>query len=194
MNSSRATRALGSRARWFVRAAAVIVGLINLRALVWAFGRPSGGNGSWLLGTGVSFSEALPSILAVSVAALATSEVVVRRYGREIAAEEYALRYAAAFRALCVGGALAGAMLAGLWIVDGTIGADSLAGDFTSPPRWIDIVVGFLPTAALGAGVGLGFGFVEGKILAFPLAVALERFGGGGDSGEAGPVRPSGAA
>ena len=177
-----------------MRAAAVIVGLVNLRAFVWWFGYPSGGDGSWLLGDGVSFSDALPSVLAVLVAALATSELVLRRYGREIVSEEYALRYAAAFRALCMGGALAGALLAGLWLVDGTIGADPSASDFASIPRWIGIVVGLLPTAALGAGVGMGFGFVEGKILAFPLAAALGRFGGGGDSGEAGPARPSGAA
>ena len=193
MDSAGATRTPGSRARWFVRAATVIVGLVNLRAFVWLFGFPSEGDGSLLLGTGVSFSDALPSVLAVSVAALATSELALRRFGRDIASDDYALRYAAAFRAICVGGALAGALLAGLWAVDGTMFADPPAGYFSSPANLLGAAVGSLPVGILGAVVGGFFGFLEGAVLAFPLAAVLGRFGDGGSSGETGAVRPSGA-
>ena len=179
--------------RWFVRAAAVIVGLVNLRVFVLVFGFPSGGDGSWLLGAGVSFPDALPSAIAVVIAALATSEVSLRRFRRDVVSEDYALRYAAAFRALCVGGALAGALLAVLWAVDGTVGAAPPAGYFSNPVDLLGAVVGSWRVGILGAAIGGFFGFLEGALLAFPLAAALGRFGEGGDAGEAGPMRPSGA-
>ncbi len=84
MDSGGATRTPGSGARWFVRVATVVVGLVNLRAFVWWFGYPGEGDGSWLLGDGVSFVDALPSVLAVLVAALATSELVLKRFGRDV--------------------------------------------------------------------------------------------------------------
>jgi hypothetical protein len=192
VDSVGATRTPGSGARWFVRAAAVIVGLINLRAFVWWFGYPSEGDGSWLLGDGVSFLDALPSVLAVLVAALATSELVLRRSGRDIVSEDYALRCAAAFGALCIGGALAGGLLAALWAVDGTMFADPPAGYFSSPANLLGAMVGSLPVGVLGAAVGGLFGLLEGAVLAFPLAAILGRFGDGESSGGAGTVRPSG--
>lgn len=181
------------RLRWFTRAAAVIVGLTNLRAFVWWFGFPSEGDGNWLLGEGVSFSDALPSVLAVLVAAMAASELSLRRFGLDIASEDYALRYAAAFRALCMGGALAGGLLTGLWAVDGTFGADPAAGDFANPAMVLGALVGLLPVVTPGAGVGFCFGFAQGAVLAYPLAAILGRFGDGENSGDARPVRPSGA-
>lgn len=54
-------------------------------------------------------------------------------------------------------------------------------------------MVGSLPVGILGAAVGGFFGFLEGAVLAFPLAWILGRFGGGGDSRETGEVRPAGA-
>lgn len=174
-----AMRADGAGRRWFVRGAAVIVGLANLRVFVWWFGHPSGVDGSWVLGAGVSFSDALPSVAAVSVAALATSELFLRRFGREIVSAEYARRYAAAVGALCVGGALAGGLVAGLWAIDGTLGADPSAGDFASPAKLVGAMVGALLSGLLGAGVGFGFGLVQGAVLAFPLAAALGWFGDG---------------
>lgn len=87
MGSAGAPRAPGAGSRWFVWAA-VVVGLVNLRAFVWWFGHPGEGDGYWLLGDGVSFRDALPSVLAVLVAALATSELILRRSGRDIVSEQ----------------------------------------------------------------------------------------------------------
>jgi hypothetical protein len=147
------------------------------------------------LGDRVSFLDALPSVLAVLVAALATSELVLRRSGQNIVSEHYALRYAAALGALCIGGALAGGLLAALWAVDGTMAADPPPGYFYSPANLLGAIVGSLPVGVLGAGVGGFFGLLEGAVLAFPLAAILGRFGDGRSSGEVtSPVRPSGAA
>lgn len=97
--------------------------------------------------------------------------------------------------ALCIGGALAGGLLAALWVVDGTMAADPPAGYFSSPVNLLGAMVGSLPVGVLGARVGGFFGLLEGAVLAFPLAAILGRFGDGGSSHEAtSPVRPSGAA
>ncbi len=189
-----ATRTPGLGVRWFVRAAATVVGLANLRAFVWMFGYPGEGAGFWLLGDGVSFVDALPSVLAVLLAALATSELILRRAGRDIVSGDYARRCTAAFRALCVGGALAGGLLAGLWVFDGTVGAAPPAVDFSSPANVLGALRESLPSALFGAVVGAVLGVLEGAVLAFPLAAILGRFGDGGSSGEASTVRPSGAA
>ncbi len=162
MDAGGETRAPESGVRWFVRATAVVVGLANLRAFAWWFGYPGEGDGSWLLGDGVSFVDALPSLLAAVVAALATSELVLRRAGRNVVSKDYALRCAAALGALCIGGALAGGLLAALWAVDGTMFADPPAGYFMSPANLIGAMVVSLPVGVLGAAVGGFFGFLEG--------------------------------
>ena len=192
MEQGRAGHGLGPGMRLSVRAAAIAVGLVNLRVFVWVFGYPSEGQGSWLLGDGVSFSEALPSVLTVVIAALVTSELSLRRFRGDIASTDYALRYAAAFRGLCIGGASTGALLSVLWALDGTMGADPSAGEFASPLVLLAAVASAWRVALLGAGVGFVFGFLQGAVLAFPLASLLGWFGGGGQTG-AGRVRPSGA-
>lgn len=194
MEQGRARRTTRPGVRWFVRVAAIVVGLANLRVFVWVFGYPSEGRSSWLLGAGVSLFDALPSVLAVVIAALVTSELSLRRFGENAASADYALRRAAALRALCIGGALTGALLSVLWALDGTMGADPPAGEFASPLVLLAAVAGAWRVALLGAGVGFFFGFLQGAVLAFPLASALGRFGGGGQTGDAGPVRPSRAA
>jgi hypothetical protein len=70
--------------------------------------------------------------------------------------------------ALCIGGALAGGLLAALWVVDGTMAADPPAGYFSSPVNLLGAMVGSLPVGVLGAGVGGFFGLLEGAVLAFP--------------------------
>ena len=193
MDPGNATRSMGPGVRWFVWMVAVIVGLVNLRALVSVFGFAPGGGSSWLVGAGVSFSDALPSILAVVVAVLVASELVLRRFRREVVSEGYALRCAVAFRALCLGGVLTGGLLAGLWSVDGTFGADAMSGYLSSPVDLLGALVGLLLSGILGAGVGGFLGFLEGFVLALPLAVVLGWIGRSGLVREMGPVRPSGA-
>ena len=194
MEPGRARRGMGPGVRWFVRVTAIIVGLVNLRVFVWAFGYPSEGQGTWLLGAGISWFDALPSVLTVVVAALVTSELSLRRFREDIASTDYALRYAAAFRALCIGGALTGALLSVLWGLDGTIGPDPSAGDFANPLVLLAAVAASWRVALLGAGVGFVFGFLQGAVLAFPLASALGPLGDGGQADGAGPSRPLGAA
>ena len=89
---------------------------------------------------------------------------------------------------------MAGGLLAGLWVVEGPVGATPPAGYFSNLADLLDDLVGSLSSAIFGAVVGGVFGFLEGTVLAFPLASALGRFRDGGDAGGAAePVRPSGA-
>lgn len=177
MESTGATRGSPLGARWFVRAAAVVAGLANLYAFAWIFGFVPGS-------VGMSFSDALPSVVAVLVAALSISELTVRRFGQEIILCEYSSRYVAVFRALCMGGALTGALLAGLWAVDGTMGANPSVGYFSDPMNLLGSVLGSWRVMVVGTVVGGFLGFLEGAVLAFPLAAALGWFGK--DDGESG--------
>ncbi len=160
---------------WFIRTAAVLVGLANLVVLVDLFGGSPVARGT-VWGT-VSLYEALPPFLAVVVAALLTSEVVLRGFGPLIVSGRFSRRYAVVAGAVCAGGALAGVLLSAVFVVQGSLGST----DLLTPAQRIPAAA---YTAVLGAQYGGLLGLLEGLVLAFPLAAVLGRFGRGGS-----PVR-----
>lgn len=151
MVSSGATRTR-TGLRWFVRVAAVLVGLANLPVvIVWVVGGLE-----VLAGAGASLGETLPTVLIAVIASLATSEIVLRVF--ELPGRSSGHRYGVVVTSVCLGGALMGAPLAVLYAIDGTLGAD--------PTRSVYAILYADPLALLGAVpvalVGAVFGLVSG--------------------------------
>jgi ABC-type glycerol-3-phosphate transport system permease component len=166
--------------RWFVRVVAVSVGLANLVVLVHLFGgySPDPSRTVWeditrkSMWEGVTLNEALAPVLVAVLSALATSEIVLRAFGRSVFSERFDQRYAAAAFGVCLGGALMGASLAAVLIFQGSLGSSYML----APAQRIPAA---LYTSVLGYVIGGVLGFLEGMILAYPLAHILGRFRSG---------------
>lgn len=156
----------GTGLRWSVRLAAILVAFTNLFVLVlWVVGLEV------LAGDGASLGEAVPSMLVATIAGLAASEAVLRVF--ELPRRGFRHRYRAAVAGVCLGGVIMGALLAALYAVDGTLGADPTQGLYATLSADPLAVLGLVPVGLLGAGVGLVFGLAEGLVLGLPLAAAL---------------------
>ena len=107
--------------RWFVRAAAVFVTLVNLsHVILWLVGglHVLGGEDASTLG------EAVPSLLLAVIAGLVTSEIVLRVF--ELLGRGFLYRYQVVVISVCLGGAIEGGILSLLYALDGTM--------FPAPP------------------------------------------------------------
>lgn len=145
----------------FTRLVAVFVGLVNLIVLT----EPNSVVAAYQKGN-VGWHEALPPVLAVVVAGLATSEVVLRWLKPVALADKFSHRYGISVFTVCLGGATMGFLLAAALTLNRVLvpGPDELL---------VRIPVSFIP-GLVGAAFGLGLGLVEGLILALPLAAILE--------------------
>jgi hypothetical protein len=153
--------------RWFVRVAAVLVGLANLVGVVlWDIGGLDilGGEGT------SSLWETLPSVLAAVVAGLVTSQIVLRAF--ELLGKGFWRRYWVVVMSVCIGGMIEGGLLAWVFSLDGTL--------FPSPLYFYPNLVALLGTllytllvGLLGAGIGLVIGLAEGLVIGLPLAAML---------------------
>jgi hypothetical protein len=139
----------------FTKLAAVFVGLVNLIILV----DPDNVVASYQKGN-VGWYEALPPVLAVVVAGLATSEVVLRWLKPVALADKFSHRYGISVFAVCLGGAIMGFLLAAALTLNRVLipGPDELL---------VRIPVSLIP-GLVGATFGLVLGLVEGLILALP--------------------------
>lgn len=102
--------------RWFVRAAAVFVALVNLsHVILWLVGglHVLGGEDASTLG------EAAPSLLLAVIAGLVTSEIVLRVF--ELLGRGFLYRCQVVVISMCLGGAIEGGMLSLLYAIDGTM-------------------------------------------------------------------------
>ena len=161
-----------TEARWFVRMAAVLVGLVKLVVLAQFFG------GQPALPTGVVWKEvsprdAIPSVLAAVAAALVTAEGAIRRFdrmsafGRFVFFEKLSYRRAGIVGTVCLGGALMGVSMSAVFVLQGSLGG---TGTLTLLER---AVVGVLGTSVFGFSFGAALGTIEGLFLAPPLAAIL---------------------
>lgn len=163
--------------RWFVRAAAISVALVNLFLLILCFF-----GGLYVLGgeDESSLGEALPSVLLTVIAGLVTSEIVLRVF--ELNGRGLTYSYQVVVISVCLGGAIEGGMLSVLYAIDGTMFPAPSPSLYAHPVSLLYVLlVGFF-----GAGVGLGIGLAEGMVLGLPLAAAIGRLG---DAREPGGVR-----
>jgi hypothetical protein len=170
-----------ARPRWFVRGVAVLVGLANLFVLVHLFGgySPDPSRTVWeditrmSMWEDVTLNQALAPVLVTVLSGLAISEVVLWGFRRDLFSERFDQRYVATATAVCLGGALMGALLAGVFVLQGALGSTYM---LTPAQR----VPAALYTSILGVMYGGGLGLVEGLILAYPLAHTLGRSRNGG--------------
>jgi hypothetical protein len=133
----------------FTRLTAVFVGLVNLVILI----DPDSIVASYQKGN-VGWYEALPPVLAVVVAGLATSEVVLRLLKPVALADKFSYRYGISVFTVCLGEAIMGFLLAAALTLNRVLatGPDKLL---------VRIPVSFIP-GLVGAAFGLGLGLVEG--------------------------------
>ena len=166
-----------TQARWLVRTAAVLVGLVNLVVLAHFFG----GNPVLLTSVvwrDVSLSGAMPYVLVAVVAGLGVSEVAVRRFdklsafGRYIFFDKLSYQHAGMVGAVCLGGALMGFGTSCLFVLQ-----DSLidTGTLTLLERAAVAVLGILGTSIFGVSIGAALGAIEGLLLTPRLAAILGR-------------------
>jgi hypothetical protein len=171
-------------ARWFVRSAAVLVGLANLVVLAHFFG------GNLALPTGVSWENvslrgAAPSVLAAVLAGLAASEVALRRFdrlaafGRYVSFEKLSHLHAGVVGTVCLGGVLMGSLFGALLILQGPMGSTEM---LTPAERATVALLSTSVTSAYGAMFGGALGMIEGLLLTRPLAAILARSGDGDPS------------
>src|SRR3712207_5080462 len=102
--------------RWFIRAAAVFVALVNLSLVIlWLVG------GFYVLGgeDASTLGEAVPSLLLAVIAGLVTSEIVLRVF--ELLWRGFLYRYQVVVISVCLGGAIEGGVLTLLYATDGTM-------------------------------------------------------------------------
>lgn len=155
--------------RWFVRVAAVLVGLANLAGVILWFV----GGLNTLAGEGASLGEALPATLVAVVAGLVTSRIVLRTF--ELPGRGFSHRYWVVVASFCLGGAIEGELLGWLFTLDGTLGAGTFANIVAEGPV---VLLGALAWAfvpgLVGAVMGLAVGLAEGLVL----ALGLIRLGG----------------
>jgi hypothetical protein len=170
MAARNATRTAEPRLLWFVRAAAVLVALANLvGVVVWFIG------GLYVLGgeSESSLREALPSAIAAVLAGLTTSQIVLRAF--ELPGRGFWHRYGVVVAAVCIGGAIEGAMLGFVFSMDGTLFPEPPAGFYAEHPIFLlsDLAYSLLGAGSVGGAIGLAFGVAEGLILGLPLGAVL---------------------
>jgi hypothetical protein len=168
MVSRGATLTMRPGLRWFVRAAAVLVGLANLVGVVlWFVG------GLYVLSgeEASSLWEALPSVVAAVAASLSTSEIVLRKV--ELLRQGSWHRYRVVVMAVCIGGMIEGGLLAWVFSVDGTLFPESPLSLYPNLVAVLGALLYTLLVGLLGAGIGLVIGLAEGLVLGLPLAAVL---------------------
>lgn len=151
----------------FVRVGAVGVAIVNVPVAVSLVGGLS-----VLGGGGASLREIFPPVILAIIAGLIASQVILWLF--EIPGDGFAYRYRLIVTAFCLGGAIQGELLGWLFVLDGTLGAGTLATLFAEEPI---VVLGNLVWALVyglvGAAFGLVIGLVEGLLMAFPLVFAF---------------------
>ena len=174
------------RTRWFVRAAALVVGLANLAVLAhFAGANPALPKGvAW---SEVSFYDALAPTLAVVLASWATAETILRRVRRNAVPIRSRPLFWVVVEGMCLGGFVVGVLLSAVFVFQSPL-MDGHAT--TTLQRILLAMFAGIQVGTLGAALGL----FESLILAYPLAKALVHIVGGDDGGDAGTVRPSSAA
>ena len=171
-------------ARWFVRTAAVLVGLANLVVLAHFFG------GEPALPTVVVREEVpprevMPSVLAAVVAGLVAAEFAIRRFGRMSVFGRYVFfdklshRRAGIVGTVCLGGVLMGILLGALLALQGP---PANMGMMTHTEQAAISLLSASVTSAYGAMFGGVLGATEGLILAPLLAAILGGFDDGSPS------------
>jgi hypothetical protein len=155
--------------RWFVRVAAVFVGLANLVGVVLWFV----GGLYTLAGDGASLREATPSVLAAVIASLATSQIVLRAF--ELPGRSFWHRYRVVVLSVCFGGAIEGWLLGFVFSMDGTQFPEPPPGLYAEHPLLLlgDLAYSLLGAGSVGAAIGLAVGVAEGLVLGLPLAAVL---------------------
>ncbi len=152
--------------RWFVRIAAVLVGLACMVGVVawWVGGLyVLGGEGeSSLLG-------AVPSVLAAVAAGLLTAEIVLRAF--DLPGRDFGRRYGVVVASVCIGGAIEGAMLGCVFSLDGTLFPEVPPGASAADPLGLAGVS--LGAGMVGAVFGLLVGLAAGVAPGLPLATLL---------------------
>jgi hypothetical protein len=162
--------------RWFVRVAAIVVGLANLVGVIlWLVG------GLYVLGgeSESSLREAVPSVTAAVVASLVTSQIVLR--GFELPERGFWHRYGVVVMSVCIGGAIEGAMLAWVFSLDGTLFPEAPPGSpFFNPggpllllAQLANVAWVLIGAGLVGAIMGVALGLAEGLVLGLPLAAVL---------------------
>jgi len=145
----------------FARLTAVFVGLANLTFLA-----VQNGVGAAIQRGDATWNNAFPVVLAVIVAGLLISEIVLRRF--TLLGEEFSQRYLIVVLAWGLGGALTGGLVAAALALNGAL----VIGSATLLERIAAAIV----SALVGAGAGGVLGVAEGLLLALPLAAILGLF------------------
>ena len=159
---------MGIGLRWFVRVAAVLVGLAStVGVIVWWVG------GLYVLGGegGASLREAVPSAIAAVAAGLLTSEIVLRLF--ELPGRGFWRRYGVVIASVCIGGAIEGAMLGCVFSLDGTLFPEAPGATPADPLGLVGVTLG---AGVVGAVLGLAYGLALGVVLGVPLAMILGAF------------------
>jgi hypothetical protein len=159
--------------RWFVRFAAVCVGLANLVAVIlWWVG------GLHVLGgeDASSLGEAVPSVLAAVIAGLVTSQIVLRIF--ELPGRDFRYCYRVVVMSVCIGGAIQGVLLGWVFSSDGTLFPEPLfeaSGFYAGRPFLLlgDVARVLLGAGLVGAVMGLVVGLAEALVLGWPLAALV---------------------
>lgn len=177
MVSSGAAWTTRSGLRWFVRGAAVLVGLASMvGVVVWWVG------GLYVLGgeSASSLREAVPSAISAVAAGLLTAEISLRAF--DLPGRGFGHRYMIVVASVCIGGAIEGAMLGWVFSLDGTLFPESAPGDYAGETGRLVADTGVLLFGAgmVGAVMGLVAGLAGGLILGLPLAKLLGALSEGG--------------
>ncbi len=156
--------------RWFVRSAAVLVGLASMvGVVVWDV------SGLYVLGgeDESSLREAVPSVIAAVAAGLLTSEIVLRAF--DLPGRGFGHRYMIVVASVCIGGTIEGAMLGWVFSLDGTLFPEAAPGDYVGETGQLIADTGVLLFGAgmVGAVMGLVVGVAAGVALGLPLATLL---------------------
>ncbi len=156
----------------FARFSAVFVGLANLTVLTVL------SNSDYSAWRSVTWTEALPFVIAVVVAGLVTSEIFLGRFKPLALKEEFFDRYRVMVGTVCLGGVVSGGLVGGLLLL-----GDLPAGGSLTITGLVSMVLTAVPVVLLsgffGALYGAALGFIEGLFLAFPLAAILGRMRNG---------------
>lgn len=162
--------------RWFVRATAVFVGLANAGTAFVLSALWDDAPGKFV---DVPWIQVLLPVVAVVVAGLATSEIVLRWFGpANLLASRFARRYFFVVLAVCLGGVLMGFLLGYVITLNAVLSGPM--SSVSGPVEVLEWMLRALGPGLVGVVLGLGLGLAEGLILAFPLAAMLGKFASGG--------------
>ncbi len=156
--------------RWFVRGAAVLVGLACMvGVVVWYVEglRGLGGEGE------SSLLEAVPSVIAAVAAGLLTSEIVLRVF--ELPGRNFGHRYGVVVASVCIGGAIEVGLLGWVFAMDGTLFPEPPPGTYAEEPLRLlgDLAWSLIGAGPVGAVIGLAAGLAGGLVFGVPLAMLL---------------------